>query len=263
MRSRFASVAVVLALAGCADAEGARSDDDAVTLTVLAAASLNPVFKEIGESFTKANPAVGFRFSFAGTDSLATQIEQGAPADVFAAASRLYGERLTDAGRIEALATFCTNRLVLVLPAGNPGNIASLGDLTRPGLKLVVGAETVPVGAYTRAVLGKLDALYGGGYSAGALANVVSNEENVEAVLAKVRLGEADAGFVYVTDARAAGTTVLSIELPEEAQAVAQYPIAVVKGTAHPGEARVFVEHVLGPSGQHILSQAGFGPSSP
>ena len=267
MRVRKGIVALTLvgatALAGCSTSHAANSQGgtEPVTLTVLAAASLTDVFPRIGAEFTRANPGVTFRFSFAGTDALTAQIEQKVPADVFAGASSKYGDQLAGEGLISTPRVFCTNTLVLVLPATNPARITSLADLTRPGIKLVVGAESVPVGSYTRKVLANLDTTYGQGYDAKVLANVVSNEDSVESVLAKVKLGEADAGFVYVTDAKAAGSQVTTIMPPDEAQAVASYPIAVVKASAHAAIARRFVDFVLSSSGQATLRAAGFGPA--
>jgi molybdate transport system substrate-binding protein len=236
------------------------SSAPAKTLTVLAASSLSKVFPEIGDAFTASNPGVTFKFEFAGTDALTAQIEQGAPADVFAGASTKYGDQLSGEGLIASTRPFATNRLVLILPANDPAGIASLQDLTKPGIKLVIGAETVPVGAYTRKVLTNLDALYGTGYSDEVLANVVSNEDSVSTVVSKVQLGEADAGFVYVTDALAAGAAVKTIELPAEAQAVATYPIAAVKASKDAADAARFVDLVLSPAAQALLKQAGFGP---
>jgi molybdate transport system substrate-binding protein len=261
VRAHRLALAVALALSGCAasESEGAQTDR-AASLTVLAAASLDRAFPEIGASFTATNPSLEVRFTFAGTDFLAAQIEQGAQADVFAGASTLYGDRLEGRGLIEPHRSFCTNGLALVVPASNPAGIRSPADLSRAGLKVVVGAESVPIGNYTRTVLDNLDGLFGDRYSADVLANVVSNEEHVEAVLAKVILGEADAGFVYVTDARAAGSDVVAIDLPSEAQATASYPIAVVAATARREDAQRFVDFVLGPEGQALLRLAGFGP---
>jgi molybdate transport system substrate-binding protein len=255
-----ALVSVALAACGASQASNSSSGTGRVTLTVLAAASLTDAFPRIGAAFTQAHPGIKFRFSFAGTDALAAQIEQKVPADVFAGASTKYGDQLSAEGLISAPKVFCTNTLVLVLPAGNPAGITSPAELTKPGIKLVIGAESVPVGAYTRKVLANLDATYGAGYDAKVLANVVSNEDSVESVMAKVKLGEADAGFVYVTDARAAGSQVTTIVPPADAQAVASYPIAAVRTSAHEATARQFVEFVLSPSGQAILRAAGFGP---
>jgi molybdate transport system substrate-binding protein len=253
---------LVLALAatGC---DGSAGGNEGTTLTVLAASSLNRAFPQVAEASGEENPSVQVQFSFAGTDDLVAQIEQGAPADVFAGASIAYAGRLWDKGLVEAPRIFGTNSLVIVVPSANPAGISSPRDLTRPGVRLVIGADTIPIGEYTRTVLTELDALYGGAYADAVLANVASNEENAEAVLTKVRLGEADAGFVYVTDARAAEADVIPIELPEEAQAVAHYSIAVVEASSHLEEANRFVEFVLSADGLRILGEAGFGPPPP
>jgi molybdate transport system substrate-binding protein len=229
-------------------------------LTVLGAASLAKVFPKIGDAFTAANPGIGFTFEFAGTDALAAQIQQGAPADVFAGASTKYGDQLSGDDLIQAPVPFATNRLVLIVPGNDPAGITSLQDLTKSGVKLVIGAETVPVGAYTRTVLTNLDAVYGSTYSSDVLANVVSNEDSVTSVVSKVQLGEADAGFVYVTDALAAGSAVKTIDLPSAAQAVATYPIAVVKASTAADDAQRFADFVLAQQAQALLRQAGFGP---
>jgi molybdate transport system substrate-binding protein len=254
-------VALALVAAGCgASSAAGPGDTGSVRINVFAAASLSRVFPDVARSFSKSHPGATVEFSFAGTDALVAQIEQGAPADVFAGASGAYGDQLFAEHLVGRPVPFCTNRLVVVLPPSNPARIVSLRDLARPGVKLVIGADTVPVGAYTRKVLKNLDALYGSAYSASVLANVVSNEDNVEGVLTKVRLGEADAGFVYVTDARNAGTDVDVLAPPPQAQAVATYPIAVVASTGERSLAAAFVEFVLGARGQGLLARAGFGP---
>ena len=230
-----------------------------VTLTILAASSLAKVFPRIGELFTASHPNVRFRFSFAGTDALVAQIEQGALADVFAGASEKYGDQLAAEDLIDAPRIFATNRLVLVVPASNPAHIRTPADLTKP-LKLVIGAEAVPVGAYTRKVLANLDAVYGPSYDQKVLANVVSNEDSVAGVLAKVRLNEADAGFVYVTDAVASQDQVTSIALPASAQAVASYPLAAVRASKQLFVARAFAAFVLMGPPQAVLRGASFGP---
>jgi molybdate transport system substrate-binding protein len=246
---------VTVVLAGACG--GSKSAAGSVRLTVLAAASLNVVFPEIGDAFTAQHPEAAFDFSFAGTDQLAAQIEQGAPADVFAGASTKYSDQLLAKGLIDAYATFCTNRLVLITPASNPAGVSSLQDLSTKSYKLVIGSETVPIGSYTRTVLSNLDAVYGPGYSDAVLGNVVSNEDSATSILTKVQSGEADAGFVYVTDATSAGSDVTSIPLPDEAKATATYPIAVVKAS---WEATMFVEFVQSDAGQQLLQAAGFGP---
>jgi molybdate transport system substrate-binding protein len=249
---------MALALAGCSN-DGS-SSTSSTKLTVLAAASLTNVFPDIGTQFTKAHPGVTFAFSFAGTDQLAAQIQQGAPADVFAGASTRYGDQLASDKQIDAYKIFCTNRLVLMTPASDPAGIGSLQDLATKRVKLVIGSEAVPVGSYTRTVLENLDVVYGAGYSKKVLANVVSNEDSVTSIVTKVESGEADAGFVYVTDASSASSKVNTIALPASAQAVASYPIAVVSASAHSTTAQEFVDDVLSPPAQALLKQAGFGP---
>lgn len=243
MRSVSAAVKALAALAfatsllaGCGGSEG----DD--RLTVYAAASLADVLPAIDPDA---------RYSFAGSDELATQIREGAPADVYAAASTRYPDELFDEGLVEAPVVFATNRLVLVVPSDNPAGIDEVADVSRPGTKLVVAAEGVPVGDYTRSVLESL------GLDA-ALGNVVSNEDDVKGVVAKVSVGEADAGFVYATDAVAA-EDIRTIELPEDAQPPIEYAVAVVSSGSDQDAARAFVEKLVGPDGRAALEAAGFG----
>jgi molybdate transport system substrate-binding protein len=253
---------VGLVLVGCGSSSPPSAASNPVKLTVLAAASLTKVFPQIGAQFTKAHPGVTFNFSFAGTDQLAAQIEQGAPADVFAGASTKFGGQLATAGLIDPYRKLCTNQLVLITPASNPAGITTLQDLATKPVKLVIGSETVPVGSYTRTVLSNLDAVYGAGYSDAVLGKVVSDEDSVTSILTKVQSGEADAGFVYVTDALGAGTQVTTLTLPADAQAVATYPVAAVKAGTHRSTAQQFVAFVLTAPAQRLLKQAGFGPPS-
>ena len=244
MRPALGLVALVLgiALAPAAGCGGERESE--APLTVFAAASLTDVFERL---------APDARFNFAGSDELATQIREGARADVYAAASPRYPAELHEEGLVEAPRPFAGNRLVVVVPARNPAQIESLDDLAGEGIKLVTGAEGVPIGDYTRAVLeaaGRVD----------VLARVVSEEEDAKGVLGKVRLGEADAGFVYATDARAAGDAVRTFELPASIQADVRYPVAVVRSSERPDEAKAFVELLLSPRGQAVLREAGFAP---
>jgi molybdate transport system substrate-binding protein len=216
--------------------------------TVFGAASLTEVFERI-------DPAA--RFNFAGSDTLAFQIRQGAPADVFAAASPKYPDDLFERGLVRRPRAFAINSLVLIVPRANPADIAAVGDIARPGVTLVIGDAAVPIGAYTRTVLANLRLTR-------ALSNVVSNEQDVKSVLAKVALGEADAGFVYLTDARAAAGKVRVIRLPARAQPTVDYEIAVVRASANQAAARAFVARVLGPAGRRLLRAAGFGlPPAP
>jgi molybdate transport system substrate-binding protein len=236
VRSGCALLLLLVALAGCG---GNRAEE----LTVYAAASLTEVFQEL-------TPDV--RFNFAGSDELATQIREGAPVDVYAAASPRYPDELFQEGLVEEPVVFATNRLVLVVPSANPAGIESVDDLREDGVKLVIGAEGVPVGDYTRTVLENMGAT-------DVLENVVSNEDDVKGVLGKVVAGEADAGFVYVTDANAAAEDLRAVDLPEEAQATVLYPIAVVADTESRDAAEAFVALVLSPEGQQALEDAGFG----
>jgi molybdate transport system substrate-binding protein len=262
VRRRALSVLVLFAIVavGCGGSSGSDSSPSSAKLTVLAAASLTKVFPQIGALFTKSHPGVTFAWSFAGTDQLAAQIEQGARADVFAGASTKYGDQLADGGQIDPYSIFCTNQLVLITPAANPAGITSLQHLQTKPVKLVIGSETVPIGTYTRTVLTNLDSVYGSGYSDAVLGKVVSNEDSVTSIVAKVVSGEADAGFVYVTDALAAGTKVKYLTLPADAQAVAKYPIAVVKDSNQAAVSKEFADFVLTPPAQDLLKKAGFGP---
>jgi molybdate transport system substrate-binding protein len=264
-----AALALIAAamVAGCGSSSSAspsQSRSSAPTrLTVFAAASLTKVFPQIAADFTRTHPGTQFIFSFAGTDTLAAQIEQGAPADVFAGASSKYGDELSGKGLIDAPQAFATNKLIVILPAANQAHIATLEDLAKPGVKLIIGDPTVPIGAYTRKVLTNLDATYGAGYSAKVLKNVVSNALQVTSITSDVQLGEADAGFVYVTDALGAGDKVARIALPAAAQATATYPIAAVKGAKNVTVARQFAAFLLSADAQALLKQAGFGPPPP
>ena len=234
-----------LLLAGVALAAGCGGDGAAgESLTVFAAASLTEVFQRL---------APDARLNFAGSDELATQLREGAQADVYAAASPRYPAELHAEGLVDAPQAFATNRLVIVVPADNPARIEALDDLTRDGVKLVIGADGVPIGDYTRTALGAAG-------RADVLERVVSEEEDVKGVLGKVRLGEADAGFVYATDARAARAAVRTIELPATVEADVRFPVAVVRSTDRREAAREFVALLLSPRGQKLLRAAGFGP---
>jgi molybdate transport system substrate-binding protein len=212
--------------------------------TVFAAASLAEIFPKIAKT-----P----RYSFAGSDQLALQIRQGAPADVFASASPKYTQLLYHDGLVRKPVTFATNKLVVIVPKSNPAGIHSVYDLRRSGVKLVIGDQSVPIGSYTRQLL---DAL---GIKDAVLHNVVSQETEVKGIVAKVALGEADAGFVYVTDARPVASKVQKFLLPAWAQPPIRYQVATVGSTAHRVEARSFVKKLLSKPGRLLLKRAGFG----
>lgn len=213
-------------------------------LTVYAAASLAEVFPKIDSRA---------RFSFAGSDELAAQIREGAPADVYAAASATDPRELEDAGVVEEPVAFASNRLVLIVPSRNLAGIEHVEDVRRRGTKLVLAAEGVPAGDYARTVLETLEL-------SDALENVVSNEADVKGVLGKVALGEADAGFVYATDAAAAGDEVRVVELPAGAQPPIEYQIAVVAASERKAAAEAFIRKLLGAEGRKTLAAAGFVP---
>ena len=246
MGSRRVAAASVLAgaVASLLPAAGAARVASSGRLTVFAAASLTEVLPTID-----ARP----RYGFAGSDTLAAQIAQGAPADVFVAASPKYPEQLYEQGLVQKPIPFATNTLVLVVPRSNPAGIRTVDDLAKPGVKVVIGDPSVPVGAYTRTVLANL------GISAPVMKNVVSQETDVRSVLAKVALGEADAGFVYVTDARTVKGKVKAIALRESAQPHVVYEAAVVKGTKHLQAAYRYVTRLIRPPAQRALAAAGFG----
>jgi molybdate transport system substrate-binding protein len=236
------------------------------TLTVFAAASLTGAFGEIGKAFEAAHPGVTVKFSFAGSQVLRTQIEQGALADVFASADHknmdpLVTENLVATGADQ---DFATNLLIVILPPKNPANIQTLQDLAKPGLKLIFEDASVPAGNYTRQILTNMskDPTYGTDFSTKVLANVVSNETDVKQVVAKVDQGEADAGVVYVTDALAA-PDLISISIPANFNVIARYPITALAKAPNPDLAAAFVAYVLSADGQAIMKKWGFSPANP
>jgi molybdate transport system substrate-binding protein len=241
------------------------AEAEAVTLTVFAAASLTDAFTEIGADFSTANPGVTVVFNFAGSNQLATQIGEGAPADVFASANTAQMDVAVEAGRVDAGAPqiFVTNRLVVVYPADNPAGIAGLADLANPDTLLVLAAEEVPAGRYSLEFLdlAAADPAFGASFKDDVLGNVVSYEENVRSVLNKVALGEADAGIVYTSDLVGV-EGVASLEIPEALNVLAKYPIAPLNDSAQADAAAAFVAWVLGEAGQGILADYGFGPGA-
>ena len=248
MRSAAVLLVFAVVASGCGGNEPA---DSATPITVFAAASLTDAFTQIADDYEGLHD-VEVRLSFGPSDGLATQIQEGAPADVFASASPKWMDAVATDPGVTDRSDFARNLLVVIVPAGNPADLASVGDLVKPGVKLVLAAEGVPVGDYAR------EMLTNAGIGDEALANVVSNEDDVKGVVQKVALGEADAGIVYrtdVTDAVAGDLEV--IEVPDDINVVAVYPIAALAGS--PADAREFVAYVLGP-GQDTLQAAGFLP---
>jgi molybdate transport system substrate-binding protein len=232
------------------------------SLTVFAAASLTDAFNEIAAGFKKQNPGVEMLFSFGNSATLATQISQGAPADVFASANEKQMKVVQDGRQLAGAAhTFVKNRLALVVPVKNPAQIQSLKDLAEPGVKLILAAPGAPVRDYTDTMLDKLaqDAAYGPDYKVAVLRNLVSEEDTVRGVAAKVALGEADAGVIYRSDVTPdLMDKVLMLPIPDAVNTIATYPIAVVKGSPNAQLAQAFVDYVLSDAGQAILKKWNF-----
>lgn len=236
--------------------------EDAGEVTVFAAASLTDAFKQIADDLEAANPGLDLVFNFAGSQALVTQLTEGAKADVFASANNSQMQAAIDGGVISGEpSTFARNRLAIVVPKDNPAGITSFADLGKGGIKLVLAAEDVPVGQYARqsiCLAGTDRATYGDGFVDAVAGNIVSNETNVKNVLAKVQLGEADAGIVYVTDVtpEVAGDVTL-IEIPDAINVIASYPIAAVEG-GNADAAAAFISYLLSPEGQMTLASFGF-----
>jgi molybdate transport system substrate-binding protein len=242
-----------LLAAGCGGSRGSSSGNSGGTLTVFAATSLTNAFTKLAATYAHDHPGWHVTLSFAGSDALAAQLEQGVRADVYAAASPKYPEQLQGEKLLGASTNFAANSLVLIVPPDNPAGITSAADLTK-GAKLVVGDPAVPIGAYTETVLGNL------GIDPGSL-NIVSREPTVTPIVQKVELGEADAGFVYVTDALAVGDKVKQISLPASAQATVIYPIGIVSGSKQAKAAQQWIDLVTSAQGQQVLTGLGFGPA--
>ncbi len=264
---RIAWFALLVVFAYGATVAGAQGATPSAVLNVFAAASLSDAFHDIAHQFEHRHPGMKVRLNLAGSQQLATQIEQGAEADVFASAD----ERWMDYAKEHALVSgessvFARNRLVVIVPRTNPARINHLQDLAKPGAKLVLGAETVPVGKYSRQVLMNLSSVhgFGGGFPRRVLANLVSEEENVKSVVGKVQLGEADAGIVYRSDVTPSVSRYIHvIAIPDSVNVLAAYPISVVSGTQQESAAEEFVNLVLSPSGQRALAAHGLIPMSP
>ena len=248
----LAALSLLLAVtAGCGDTGdgGPSGSEGGRTLTVFAAASLTEVFTELGKAFEATHPGVRVRLNFAGSSTLAQQITQGAPADVFASASSATMKTVTDAGAAaDQPQLFVRNFLVIAVPKDNPGNVEKIGDLSGSGLKVVLCAEQVPCGAAAEKALD----------AAGVEVEPASRERDVKAVLTKVGLGEADAGLVYRTDARGARQRVTGIEFPESADAINDYPIVELADAPQGALAKEFIQLVFSDQARTVLDKAGF-----
>lgn len=251
LRSRVPAGLATTLLLGCLTACGPASvpGQDATSIVVFAAASLRAVFTSIGEQFRADNPGAAVTFSFAGSSELATQLLQGAHADVFASADTTQLDRVAKAGMLAGDATtFAANTLVIVTAPGNPKNVRSFADLARPGVSVVVCQQPVPCGSATHRIED----------ATGVQLHPVSEEPSVSDALSKVTTGQADAALVYLTDASEAGAKVATVKFPESAQAVNTYPIAVLKNASQASLARQFQATVTGAAGRKILDRAGF-----
>ncbi|MGC9440515.1 molybdate ABC transporter substrate-binding protein [Streptomyces sp. WG5] len=259
LRAPLPAAAALLALSACSSSSGSdtgpgsagSSSSSKVSgqVTVFAAASLKESFTALGETFEKQHPGTEVTFNFAGSDTLAASITSGAPADVFASASPRTMATVTDAGATAgAPTTFVRNQLEIATLPGNPDRISSLEDLTGPGLKVVLCDTSVPCGAATRQALA----------AAGLELTPVSYEQDVKAALTKVELKEADAAVVYRTDVRAAGDKVTGVDFPESAEAVNDYPIALLEEAPNARAAKAFIDMVKSAEGRRVLTGAGF-----
>ena len=270
-RILFLLVAACMLLASCGSSSTSSSSSGSttptstptaapVTLNVFGAASLTAAFGEIKTQYEAANPNVTITYNFAGSNTLATQITQGAPADVFASADTKNMQKVSTL--VNTPQTFAKNKVVVIIPANNPGNIKTLHDLANKGVKIAVAGPSVPVGNYTLEVLSKMgqSSEYGPAYESAVKANFVTQETSVSGVVQKVELGEVDAGYVYVSDAYSAGSKVSSIDIPDQYNIVADYPIATVKDSKNLSTAESYVQFVLSPAGQAILTKYHFIP---
>ncbi len=271
LRALFLSLIICFLFAACGGSTSgsgsgttATPTPKAVTLNVFAAASLTESFTELGKNFQAAHSGVTVKFNFAGSQALVQQLTNGAAADVFASADTANMTKAANASLVSSPQIFAKNKLVVILPTNNPGKITSLKDLANKGVKIDIEAAAVPAGKYTLQVLDKMAQSpdYGAGYATAVKGNFVSKEDNVKAVVTKVQLGEADAGFVYLTDVTAkVSAKVKEITIPDNFNVVAQYPIAVTKNSANTSDAQAFVQYILSSGGQAVLQKYRFVPA--
>lgn len=227
---------------------GAAASSLSGNITVLAAASLTESFTKLGQQFEAAHPGTKVTFSFGASSTLATQITQGAPADVFASASPKNMDAVVTAKAAATSTTFAKNVPEIAVPSDNPAHIATVADLTRPGVKVALCADTVPIGALAEQVFTK----------AKVTVRPATIEADVKAVLTKVELGEVDAGIVYVSDVRAAGSKVKGIPIPADLNGSTRYPIATLTASENAALAQAFVDYVLSADGMAVITAAGF-----
>lgn len=261
------AVLVALAVAARARVDGPAppaASSSAIELTVYAAASLRAALQQAAITYEATTPGTSLVVASDSSSALATQIEQGAPADVFLSADATNPRRLVDAGLvIGEPVTFARNQLAIIVPLDDPAGIASASDLARPGVKVIAAGEAVPISGYATELVERLSRQPGApaGFAASYLANIVSREDDVRAVVAKIALGEGDVAIVYRTDALASDS-VATVDLPPDADVTATYDGVVVKASHAPRSARAFLDWLAGPGGRAILADAGFLPPS-
>jgi molybdate transport system substrate-binding protein len=258
----ISSIAVV-GPAGCGGA-GAASEGEGGTLTVFAASSLTDAFGELARTFEEQNPGVEVRQSFESSSTLLTQIQHGAPADVFASAAQEEMDTAVKDGLVAGEpVVFVRNREVIMVPEDNPASIESMRDLSKPGVKLVLAEDGVPAADYALEILGKANAEYGGGFRQDVLSNVVSREADVRASVGRVVLGDADATFGYASDYTPdVRDRVRVIPIPPDLNIIATYPIAILEDAKDPELARKWVDLVVSDEGQRVLEKWGFEPAA-
>ncbi|MCB9421945.1 MAG: molybdate ABC transporter substrate-binding protein [Ardenticatenaceae bacterium] len=247
---------VIFLLAGCGARQSTAETQD---LIVFAASSLTDAFNELAETFEAQNPGVQIVLNFASSSQLAAQLSEGAAADIYASANPAQMQAVIDAGRIKASTDvpFVSNRLTVIVPADNPAGITALEDLTRPGIKLVLAVDGVPVREYTDEIVAAMTA----DFQAAFYSNLVSEEDNVRQVSAKIALGEADAGIVYTSDVTPdIADQVRQITIPDDQNVIATYPIAPITDASHPELAQKFIDFILSQEGQNILARWSFDP---
>ncbi|KUG19508.1 MAG: molybdate ABC transporter substrate-binding protein [Methanomicrobiaceae archaeon] len=265
-QSPFIVIAAILLAAVCISGcigNPAQSGGDKTELTVFAAASLTEAMTDIKNDYETMHPDIRVTLNLDGSQALRTQIEQGAYADVFLSANTRHLYALRDQGLMEndTIGLFAKNRLAVIVPAANPGNIASLEDLARPGIRLVIGTKDVPVGDYARQILDKMadDDAYGPSYREAVQNNVMSEETAVTHIVAKVQLGEADAGIAYESDVSPRDRDTISmIPIPDTYNVIAEYPAGVLKCSGNRDEALHFIRYLQGEQGGEVLARYGF-----
>lgn len=262
-RSWFLALGSALLLTGLVGCGGGSGNEENSTLTVLAASSLTDAFGELESSFEEQNPGTDVQISFAGSSELLTQIQQGAPADVFASADEAKMNTAVEEGLVAEPETFARNRPVVIVPTANPAGIEEFRDLADAHARIVLAEDGVPIAEYAKGVLANADSAYGGDFEQRVLDKIVSREANVRASALRVSLGEADATFVYQSDVTEdIRDQVRVVAIPENLNVLATYPIAVIQSSQNPRLAREWIDLVLSDEGQAVLDKYHFIPVS-